>query len=213
MKRTKLNFKFKKSVIKKEFDIFERLRTIDVIKIVFNFIDVGYFTIFKLVSKKWYREIDILKNLNVGLYIAFYNCIPKHNLCSTLSRYGHLNCLKWAKKNGYVLDESTCSIAALKGHLNCLKWAKENGCPWNERTCYMAALNGHLNCLKWARENGCPWNEVTCSNAARNGHLNCLKWARENGCPWDYWTCTNAKFGEHLDCLKYAKENGCDEWN
>jgi hypothetical protein len=57
------------------------------------------------------------------------------------------------------------------GHLDLLKWARRNGCPWNEGTCTSAAKNGDLVLLKWARRNGCPWEKDTCTFAAENGHL------------------------------------------
>ena len=82
-----------------------------------------------------------------------------------------------------IKSEWTCAYAAMNGHLNVLKWAKKNKCPWDEDTCALAAWNGHLEVLKWARENGCPWNWLTCASAAQNDHLEVLKWARENRCP------------------------------
>ena len=77
-----------------------------------------------------------------------------------------------------------CLEAAENGHLECLKYAHKNGCNWNEYTCYYAAKNGHLECLKYLRQNGCPWGLDTCYYAARNNHLECLKYAHENGCPY-----------------------------
>jgi hypothetical protein len=51
-----------------------------------------------------------------------------------------------------------CAYAARGGHLDLLKWARKNGCLWNSNTCTNAARGGHLELLKWARENGCPWD-------------------------------------------------------
>ena len=47
--------------------------------------------------------------------------------------------------------------AAAGGHLEVLRWLRRNGCPWNETTCSGAAMFNHLEVLQWARENGCPW--------------------------------------------------------
>ena len=52
----------------------------------------------------------------------------------------------------------TTSYAAVSGHLDCLKYAHKNGCPWDEWTPSRAALNGHIHCLVYAFENGCPYN-------------------------------------------------------
>ena len=71
----------------------------------------------------------------------------------------------------------------MNGHLECLKYARKNWCPWDNRTCDNAARYGHLECLRYARNNGCPWDEKTCMNAAENGHLECLRYARAHGCP------------------------------
>jgi len=100
-------------------------------------------------------------------------------------------------------------IAAGKRHIECLKYAYKNGCLWDEVTCWHAARAGYIECLKYAHENGCPWNEFTCAGAAFNGHLECLKYAHENGCPWNEWTCNDATLNGHFNCLKYAHENGC----
>jgi hypothetical protein len=40
-----------------------------------------------------------------------------------------------------------CSNAAREGHLEILKWARKNKCPWDERTCANAAFGGHFEVL------------------------------------------------------------------
>lgn len=145
---------------------------------------------------------------------------------------GHLNILKWAKKNiGYKIGKKSteCYWAAKFGQLEILKWARQCGCNWNEDTCSIAAFNGHLHVIKWARgfkfgsdlitkcsprEDICPWDSKTCESAARNGQLHVLKWARQHGCHWNENTCASAAVGGHLDILKWLRKNGCpwDEW-
>ena len=100
--------------------------------------------------------------------------------------------------------------AAFGGHLDVLKWARKNDCEWDSWTCHRAAVNGHLHVLKWISENGCKWDSRTCAYAAQNGHLNVLKWARKNGCGWDSWTCHCAAKNGHLDVLEWARENGAE---
>jgi hypothetical protein len=109
----------------------------------------------------------------------------------------------------YGWCEDTCQKISRYGHLECLRYAHENGCQWDIFTCYYASLFGHLECLKYAHENGCPWDEDTCSGASSDGHLECLKYVHENGCPWDKSACFNASVVGQLECLKYAHENGC----
>ena len=79
-----------------------------------------------------------------------------------------------------VVPRSTCTYAARDGHLEVLRWARRNGCPWDWRTCSAAATGGHLEVLQWARQNGCPWNSYTCEGAALGGHLEVLRWTHEN---------------------------------
>ena len=107
--------------------------------------------------------------------LALLEDIKSINIWLTLS-FDH-----YVLKRVIIKNEYTCSNVARNGHLEVLKWARKNGCPWDEWTCTYAALNGHLEVLKWARKNnGCPWNKWTCENAARKGHLEVLKWLREN---------------------------------
>ena len=66
-----------------------------------------------------------------------------------------------AKADAQLLQWMCCAVAK-GGHLEILKWLRKNGCPWDDNTCHFAAKNGHLECLKWARENGCHWTVTTC---------------------------------------------------
>ncbi len=102
-----------------------------------------------------------------------------------------------------------CIIAAANGHLDCLKYAHKNGYSWNKRICEEAAYNSHLDCLKYAHENGCPWDEKTCASAVKNRELDCLKYAHENGCPCDF-NCNSITWCEYrcdvcwrYDCRKH----------
>ena len=121
------------------------------------------------------------------------------------ARYGHLECLIYARENGCPWSPYTTSNAARYGHLECLKYAHENGCPWEQRTTSLASMNGQFDCLKYAHENGCSWSPYTTSNTAKNGHFDCLKYALENGCPWHPYTLSNLE--EHA-----SKINIDDKW-
>ena len=101
--------------------------------------------------------------------------------------YGQIEILEMIIANyRYVPDERVIKIAARCGHIDVLKWARKNNCEWDYDTCAMAAQNGHLEVLIWARKNGCKWNHGVCADAALNGHLEVLIWARKNGCKWNY---------------------------
>jgi ankyrin repeat protein len=105
-------------------------------------------------------EYHIFEDISKCLVLKYYDGYVKDiNIlkikCSYLAYFGHLDILKWARKNGSEWDRFVCFYAALNGHLEVLKWARENGCEWDSQVCYHAALNGHLEVLKWAKENGC----------------------------------------------------------
>ena len=56
-------------------------------------------------------------------------------------------------------QEKTCASAAVNGHLDCLRYARKNGCPWDEKTCDNAAKYGQLECLKYACARKCPGSD------------------------------------------------------
>ena len=156
------------------------------------------------------NEIDAAKNGHLECLKYFRKNGPLDNsVVAWTAKYGHLECLKYAHQNGCRLYEYVCGWSALNGHLECLMYAFENDCSSDVWTCAWAALGGHLDCLKYAHENGCPWDVYTCIYAAENGHLECLKYARENKCPWHIESCARAFENGHLECLKYAREKGC----
>src|SRR5690348_12459849 len=76
---------------------------------------------------------------------------------------GLVDLLRWARD---AWNEDVCAILAFHGHLETLKWVRRQGCPWDVDTCAEAAAKGHLAILKWVRSQGCPWNPSTCSEAA-----------------------------------------------
>src|SRR5687767_10642909 len=58
-------------------------------------------------------------------------------------------------------SSQTCQYAAEGGHLNVLKWARRNDCPWDSNTANEAYLYYRktidILVLQWVLENGCPW--------------------------------------------------------
>ena len=149
-------------------------------------------------------------NVEALQYLQSVNCHICMISCSIKAvRKGHLDVLKWCRKNGYQLENTDCKTAAYCGHLHILQWCRENDCPWNEWTCVEAASSGHFTLLQWCRENGCPWDELTCLYVAESGLLDILKWCREHGCPWDKRTCAKAALNGHLIVLQWCRENGC----
>ena len=61
--------------------------------------------------------------------------------------------------------------AAKAGHLEVLKWLKKNGCESDFFTC---AEVGHMEVLRWLRkEEGCTLSECACAKAAREAIWKC----------------------------------------
>ncbi|CAB1116280.1 unnamed protein product [Ectocarpus sp. CCAP 1310/34] len=127
--------------------------------------------------------------------------------CTGAARGGHLDIVKWGKRNGCRWDKRTCDLAAQGGHLNVLKWAIENGCGWDSNTFVGAAWGANLQVLRWARANGYPWDTRSCSIAARRGHLKVLQRLRGNGGPGDAQTTMKAAERWHQELLIWALDN------
>ena len=146
----------------------------------------------------------VVAHINPTLISAIYRTIAEHGrvnmldallrmhplskpteriLCTTLARYGQIECLKVARKHGCDwCPRTTCSYAANFGHLATLKWLRVNGCKWDTWTPAYAAKNGHLDMLKWIRTEGCDWdNELVCEGAYRGGHTDVHDWIAEEG--------------------------------
>ncbi len=80
------------------------------------------------------RNIYCMEKFTLELcYDSYFDMIPKlyfnknnRQLVTLLVRYGKLDLLKFAIKNGCLLHRNTWEIADFYGHLDILKWAKEN---------------------------------------------------------------------------------------
>ena len=90
----------------------------------------------------------------------------------------------WLRSQACPLDEkTTCSSATSDGHLQTLKWARKESCPWYSTACLYAAINGHWEVLKWAASHGCPLDDWITSGELLFGNLDVLKWLQSQGCP------------------------------
>ena len=73
----------------------------------------------------------------IKVFVGLGFKIRDKTMCSYAAEYGHLEILKWARKNKYHWDFLVCSNAARGGHFEILKWARENGCDWDYRVCVL----------------------------------------------------------------------------
>ena len=90
------------------------------------------YSLFSLSLRK--NNYEIPKSMSHDILpCCTYKDVHKVNLnkmCHKAIEYGHLECLKYAHKNGCFLAEHVCDFAAEKGHLELLKYMHENGCEW-----------------------------------------------------------------------------------
>ena len=118
---------------------------------------IKYEHIYKNISEKYdykkhYEEnIEVDCNTLTGIRILYIN--DPVGCLKVLFDIGKIN------RNTTYHSMLLTSIIAKNGHLNCLKYAKENGFPWNVLTYCNAAIYEHLDCLKYAKENGCPFDK------------------------------------------------------
>ena len=158
-------------------------------------------------------------------------------MCAAAASNGHIDTVKWLKKNGCPWGDGTSTGAATFGDLELLRWCLDNECPRDKGTCDAAAKRGQLEVLQLSVEMGCLLGPNTCTHAAKNGnlevvkwvaprvdkdmyedlcevaafngHLEVLKWAREQGCVWGHTMLAAATEG-HVHILQWAFENGCE---
>mmetsp|Transcript_8779 Transcript_8779/g.30153 ORF Transcript_8779/g.30153 Transcript_8779/m.30153 type:complete len:90 (-) Transcript_8779:853-1122(-) len=66
-------------------------------------------------------------------------------------------------------DSNVCYHAVRRGHLDVLRWARRQGCPWGDGLICDAASYGHLKVLIWLIKEGYPYDKDMCRNAAVEG--------------------------------------------
>ena len=81
----------------------------------------------------------------------------------------------------WAWNSKLCAHAAKGGHLEVLRWARKQSCAWNEGTCTWAGEGGHLELLQWWRANGCPWILETYELAEAGEHYEAMAWMIQNG--------------------------------
>lgn len=98
------------------------------------------------------------------------------------AKMGHLACMqRLAETESDLVWPSYIGIyAACQGHLECLKFARSQGWHWVPEVTCAAARCGKLECLEYALEEGCPLEPLAVKTAALEGHVECIKCIFEN---------------------------------
>ncbi len=125
----------------------------------------------------------------------------KDNYMHLVSKKGHIDALKFLRKNGFVYHSKVTDEAASNGHLDCLKYIIEDGGVWDGNTINKITKSGHLECLKYMFENISTKNQIAqykqylifIESAIKHGHLNIVQYLVENS-----YSAFN------IDCLKEA---------
>jgi hypothetical protein len=82
--------------------------------------------------------------ITTRLYSEVMGGDGQNRLRSALQRQN----IRWSSK--------FCACAAYHGHLDTLKWLRRNKCPWDGNVMHWAEVQHHSDVLEWARNNGCP---------------------------------------------------------
>jgi len=125
---------------------------------------------------------------------------------------GNLEMIKYCVANECPIGTGVCANAAENGHLECLKYLrKEVKAPWDEYAAICAAEHGHLHILEYLVERKYDqYNELACEVAAQNGHLDCLKYLHETAkAPWNKEAVREAHENNHPECVQYLLDNDC----
>ena len=109
--------------------------------------------------------------------------------------YLYITSIKWY--DGCNWNAATCSSAAAKGHINCLKFAYKNGCPISEYAFENAVEYGQIECLRYLFKineycHNIEDQKIMYAKAAKYGHIKCIELLHEEEMCWDQQTCVCA---------------------
>eukprot|EP01032_Pedospumella_encystans_P011811 gene11811-13706_t len=104
----------------------------------------------------------------------------------------------------------------MRGHLDCLRYAMKNGPPYSIQVVLLpAVMYGHLDCVRYlVEERNIKPDDTIFQYAFVEGHFFLVKYLIEVGCPFksyefeDYPPATIRNDGEFLQCIQYAVEHG-----
>lgn len=170
----------------------------------------GYFDIVKYAFEKKY----VVPSSPGRSTITYLDEETKY--CRAAARGGHLEILKFLRKNKFAWDHSNVALEACKnGDLGVFKFVNKDNTIFIDEDWLRAAIKkNHLELVKYMTETTVkfvgPSTIVNATTwAAEAGHLEMLKYLHESGYPWDQDVCAYAASEGHIDCLKYAHEQGC----
>eukprot|EP00903_Cladosiphon_okamuranus_P018586 g17109.t1 len=166
------------------------------------------------------------------LRYSIANGLPKRgvDLCTSLSRLGKLDLVRYSRTKGYCYNWNwrTTATLARAGDLKLLKMAVRNGCEWNQTTTAPAARRGHVGlearmpvrryALREGGDGGAPVHpprrpQARVPQGYEDHHVGGggrshprPQWARRNGCRWKLNKCyKNAGRHGHKHVLEWIE--------
>lgn len=127
------------------------------------------------------------------------------NSASICAEEGHLEMLNFLWKNfrQNIQTRNFFEGAVKGGHLNMLRWAKKNYIPWGNSAIVVAASTGNVKTMEWLLNNGF-YNDNYASDAllaaANQGHLLAAKWLVKHGAPWER---TSTLYSRSINVIQY----------
>ena len=116
--------------------------------------------------------------MNIQIFCLYNNKFNPYYICNVAARSEHLECLKYAHKNGSRFTEFICKDTAWHEHVECLKYVHENEMPITLRTCLYAAQDSHVECVKCAYKRSYilqySHRSESSKSTARCGQLECF---------------------------------------
>jgi hypothetical protein len=85
--------------------------------------------------------------------------------------WGQISVFQWALDYQIEMSNKTCARAAFHGHLEAVKWLRKNGCSWDGNVIHWAQEKGNSDIAGWARNNGCPTEMDQVFNSDKLGYV------------------------------------------
>lgn len=133
-------------------------------------------------------DLCVELSIRLGLQnnIRYYCNIRSNHIMSVAAFNERLDILEMAHKSGCYWDVVVCTRAARYGHLNALKWAHKNGYfdRHEDQLQLIAARTGQTNVIMWLHEMKISRLNTNVFNVVvAYGHLEAAKTLYDLGCP------------------------------
>lgn len=127
--------------------------------------------------------------------------------CSIYAQHGSLDCLQFARSNGFPWTEQT-TLESSRMSIKCLEYTIREGCSYNLDNCGFEAVRfGQLDCFKYLLQLGLELNSDFSYCGAY--YLPILHFLHELGCPFHERTIDKTLEIHERECFEFALSIGC----